>query len=282
MKKIFALLMICALVLMTGCGSSQDSGEEKPDTRPEQKIGMIIHLNATENKMTEIYNNITKNANINLDKFTTKYYDSLKLMQMGIDSGDVNIISVYNCVADYLIATNDKYERVKEFDPVAFSDSFCFAVRKEDTALKNEFDGAIDSMQADGTLDKLIKTYITDAKADKITKVDIPKIDGAQTIKVGVTGDLPPLDYVAADGTPAGFNTAMLAEIGKRINKNIELVQIESGARAAALASKQIDVIFWAVIPQVKDFPEDFDKSEGVEFPKPYFKDNVVHIKLNK
>ena len=50
---------------------------------------------------------------------------------------------------------------------------------------------------------------------------------------------------MAADGTPAGFNTAILAELGKRMNVNFELVQVDSLGRAAALASGQVDLVFW-------------------------------------
>ena len=285
MKKFFTLLMICALVLLTGCGSSQDSDAKKDQTSssPEYKIGMIIHLNATESKVAELYAEAMKQANIESNKSVVKYYDNLKLMQMGLDANDVDTISVYKCVASYLIAsTGNKYVNVEGFKSLALADSFCFAVRKEDSALKADLDKTIDAMKADGTLDKLVKTYITDAKAGKIAKVDIPKIDGAPTIKVGVTGDLPPLDLVLEDGSPAGFNTAMLAEIAKRLNRNIEIVQIASGARAAALASDQIDVIFWAVVPNSKNFPNDIDKPEGVEFSVPYFQDSVAHIELKK
>ena len=56
---------------------------------------------------------------------------------------------------------------------------------------------------------------------------------------------VPPIDSVAADGTPAGFNTAILAELGKRMNVNFELVQVDSLGRAAALASGQVDLVFW-------------------------------------
>ena len=69
-----------------------------------------------------------------------------------------------------------------------------------------------------------------------LNKAEIEKIDNAETIRVGVTGDLPPIDYVDEAGIPAGFNTAVLAEISRRIVKNIELVSIESGARSIALS----------------------------------------------
>ena len=56
---------------------------------------------------------------------------------------------------------------------------------------------------------------------------------------------LPPMDYVSEDGTPAGFNTAILAELGKRMNKNFELVQVDSLGWAPALTSGKVDLVFW-------------------------------------
>jgi hypothetical protein len=64
-------------------------------------------------------------------------------------------------------------------------------------------------------------------------------------VRVAVTGALPPIDYVAADGTPAGFNTAVLAEISSRAGFNIELVQVDSVGRALALSQGDVDVVFW-------------------------------------
>jgi len=275
MKKIFALLMVCALVLMTGCGGS----DKTPPSADETKLGMIAHLNTTEQKMKELYDELVKKADLKVALNTVKFFDNLSTMQMGLESNDVNEISVYSCVANYLSGAG-KYESVPDNALSKLSDSFCFAVRKDDTELKAQLDKAIDEMKSDGTLDKLVKDYITDAEPDNIPRVEIPMTDGAPTIKVGVTGDLPPLDLVLPDGTPAGFNTAMLAEIAKRIGRNIELVNIDSGARAAALASNQIDVIFWAVVPNGNNLPAEIDKPEGVEFSTPYFKDSVKHLKI--
>ena len=42
-----------------------------------------------------------------------------------------------------------------------------------------------------------------------------------------------------------GYNTAVLAEISTRMNKNIELVQVDSLGRAAALVSGAVDAVFW-------------------------------------
>ena len=36
-----------------------------------------------------------------------------------------------------------------------------------------------------------------------------------------------------------------MAELGKRLNKNFELVVVDSVGRATALASGQVDLVFW-------------------------------------
>ena len=269
---------------MTGCGGGDKPAADKPAASGEVKLGMITHLNATENKMAEILKMVQEDSGVKVSNYAITYYDSLNLMQMGIESGSVDQISLYKSVGEYLIANNDKYEAVSgDLTLKNLSDSFSFAVRKEDTALKADLDRIIGEMKSDGTLDKLINDYITNVdKGQAPPAVEIPTTEGAQSIKVGVTGDLPPLDFVSADGKPAGFNTALLAEIAKRLGRNVEIVDIESGARAAALTSNQIDVVFWAIIPNGDKMPVDIDKPDSLEFSTPYFKDDITHLKIKK
>ena len=284
LKKVAKVLLSCLMAgaLFTGCGG----GGDKPaaNNAPEVKLGMITHLNATEKKMENILRKVQEESGVPLSKYVITYYDSLNLMNMGIESGSVDQVSLYKSIADYVIANNNKFAIVNDDKALAaMSDNFCFAVRKDDAQLKADLDKAIGEMKSDGTLDKLINDYITNVdKGQAPPAIEIPMTDGAEAIKVGVTGDLPPLDYVSAEGKPAGFNTALLAEIAKRLGRNIEVIDLDSGARASALVGKQIDVIFWAVVPNGDKMPADIDKPEGVEFTTPYFKDDVTHLKLNK
>lgn len=281
MKKFLATICAAAL-LMVGCGGEKVA--DKPASNfsgAEVKLGMMTRLNSDEQKMGTVLDDVAEKFGLKGTKHLPKFYDSLKLMQLGVESGEVEAISTYKSVADYLVANNDKFEIVPYEALNKLSDYFCFAVRKNETQLKDAFDKAIDDMKADGTLDKLVNDYITKVDKGKTPPaVEIPKFDGVETIKVGVTGDLPPLDLILPDNSPAGFNTAMLAEISKRIGKNIELVQIETGARATALSSKFIDVVFWVIVPVGQEVPIDIDKPEGLDLSKPYFKDDVAVVKL--
>ena len=187
---------------------------------------------------------------------TVIFYDSLDAMLMGLTSGEVTALSVPDCTARYLCAANDQVEQPNLYHPEkaegftqdllsVLSNGYSFMMLEENSDLKDQFDQAIAEMKSDGTLDELIQTYITDtAESGEPEAIEFEQFEG-DPIKVAVTGSLPPMDYVAADGTPAGFNTAVLAEIGKRLEKNIELVQVDSVGRALALAQGNVDVVFW-------------------------------------
>ncbi len=249
------------------------------DTK-ESRIGTIAKLNASEQAYNERMRKLEKEARrpgLSLSH-TYVYYDGLSSMLMGLDAGNIDEMSTYKCVAKYISAQNKKLEDLHHTQNMA--DSFCCAVRKEDTDLCNSINNAIKSMREDGTLNNLIQTYIT--SSEDFQPVEIPKTYGADTIRVGVTGDLPPLDLILADGRPAGFNTAMVAEIGKRIGKNIELVQIESSARASAITSKKIDVVFWVSVPYEYDLPANIDQPEELAVTSAYYLDDIVHVGLKK
>lgn len=254
MKRFFTLLMICALVIMTGCGDSQ-SGSDKSSP----KIGSLTQLNTS-----------AEQANLN-------FYDNFNSMQMALVSKNIDAIQTYGSVAKYMTANNSEL-KISEEQTINLVDDFCCAVRENDVDLKNSCDAAINAMKSDGTLDTLINEYIVNS-SETPKAVEMEQIDGADTVKVGITGDLPPLDLVLADGTPAGFNTAVLSELGKRIGKNIELVQLNSSARAAALTSGQVDIIFWVVVPaDDSGRPKDFDKPAGISVTESYYRDTVVNV----
>ena len=278
MKKFFAAICACAL-LLTGCGGGEKSSEA-PKGDGKATIGVISHLNVSETEYNEYMKKLEKSycpskANLSADY---KYFDKMNDMQLALESGQIDILSTYQNVADYMLKKSSE----KEILPSEryLEDSFCFALREGDTILQNDLNKAIKAMTSDGTLANLSKQYITELKdGAEPPAVPITHIDGADTIKVAVTGDLPPFDLVLADGTPAGFSTAVLAEISRRIEKNIEIVTVDSAARASILSSKGADVVFWVSVP--KDsilIPANIDQPTGIAVSEPYYHDLITHI----
>ena len=191
----------------------------------------------------------------------TTFYDSLDSMVMALHAGEIDYIDdLPQCTADYLCQRDDELEapihynmekkrEENSFEYIAFqrlSNGFAFLLKQDDYQLCDDFNRVIAEMEGDKTLERLVKEQITDvAEGKEPAAVELAQKDGRETLKIAVTGSLPPIDYVAADGSFAGFNTAFLAEVGERLGKNIRLVQVDSPGRAAALASGNVDVVFW-------------------------------------
>lgn len=198
---------------------------------------------------------------VEIDHVEAVEFDSLNSMVMSLNAGTIDGMIVYFTVGSYLCRQNENltswldYSEMEKIyggemtniknrfilDQILGTD-FSFLMMEDHAALRDEFNQAIADLKADGTLDAL-RASIMD-----LNRVELEEIDNAETIRVGVTGDLPPIDYVDEEGIPAGFNTAVLAEISKRIGKNIELVSIDSGVRSLALSEGIVDVVFWSRI----------------------------------
>ena len=278
-KLVALVLALCvSLSLLTACGSAPAAKQDSADAQPEVqtvplKMGMLSMLN-TEKEEAAAYvqareyaaEQLTKEGyctarvpGLRMNTASVFYYDTLELMLLGLNSGEIDILQTYQTIAGYLCSMNDDLVLAQEYDTEkernAFAEAtlsgvlandFAFLMMADHEELRDEFNEAILAMKEDGTLARLLQEQITDVlNGEEIRPAAISQTEGAETIRVAVTGALPPMDYAAPDGSPAGFSTAVLAEIGRRIGKNIALLVVDSIGRAAALASGTVDVVFW-------------------------------------
>jgi len=105
-KKIFALLMICSLTLLTGCGG------EKISDGQEIRLGMITRLNISERLLDDyiekVYLKANPDSNIHAHKHI--FFDNMNSMIAALHAGQIDEMSTYRSVADYLITRNDSFE----------------------------------------------------------------------------------------------------------------------------------------------------------------------------
>ncbi len=160
-------------------------------------------------------------------------------MILDLNAGNIEYLLVPSSVANYLKAQDDSLTVAP--GGAGVPTEIRMAVRSEDTELHQLLRKGIQTLRKDGTLDKLIETYITNISISDSGE----DIQREKTYVVGVTGDLPPMDYVAADGVPAGFNVALMNAIGEALDVSFTFVQVDADARLSALSSGKIDVIFW-------------------------------------
>jgi len=205
----------------------------------------------------------------NCDVEKVLYAESIGGCLAMIKSGRADLMFTSDILANYIIQRNP------ELKSNILDKDLCIvmALRNSDAKLRDSLNSAIAKIKASGKYDQLYKIWIKDLPVDQEpSPATIEKTADSETVYVGVTGDMPPLDYISADGKPAGFSIAFLTEVSRAIGKNIEIVTLDSQARYAALEAKKIDVFFWMFMPGNKAAQARFnsENTEETEFMKKF------------
>ena len=260
MRKIFILALVVVLTL--SCSVFAETA----------KVGLLTKSNLEEAQFKSDAYSVTKWAIRNQKDEVFTYYDDLLTMLLALNAGDIDELDLPKVVAEYIVTRNPdlKISCVACIEPEIH---FAFGFKKDNPELCKKFNEALSEMRKDETLRKLQEEYLRYAGKTEPTPVKFDFFPDSETISIAVTGDLPPLDYTSEDGAAAGFNTAILAEIGRRLNVNIRIITVNSVARVAALMSGRADGVFWFML-------NNFDLPENIIASEPYYTfDEFLHIR---
>ena len=265
MKRILAVLLAGLMLLsLTACGGKDE----------------VMKRGVLEGSGMDSIHSEEHSAHINVPNTTIEMvnYSNLSSALMDLESGKIIGLGIEGCVADYIVARNENVVAFNYGKTEAMT-NFSMMTMDSNKEVYDILNNAIKEMKADGSLDILIENELKAYINSDPTPKELPHFDGAKTIKVGVTGDLPPMDFVASDGKAAGFNIALLTEIANRAKVNFELVQIETGSRAIALSSGKVDAVFWIkAITCTVCGAEGAEKVDGTLVTESYYSDTVAGI----
>lgn len=277
MKKLLCAVLLVGLFAVTPGGSAFASGARTP-----ARVGVLAPIGMESEDIAQWSENMAavegKSVTPKKEK-TLVIYESLTPMLLDLLNGRIDRFAVSRAIATYIVASNDGLKIVDHHRNAVLG--YSVAMLEKNGELMRTIDEAIQAMKKDGTLEKLIQQYITHASMTEIHAVGMPKLEGAETLRVAITGDLPPMDLIRADGMPGGFNTAFLAELSRRIHKNFDLVSVSAMARLSALLSGRVDMVFWvrgAYDADENPLPYRVDKMDGVVISAPYFIDSRVLV----
>ena len=261
MKKlsiVLSMLLVLSL-LLSACGKNNTD----PITKWEDLDGKTLAGFGFAISETEFADMMNSALDITLESAVIVPTPAEMALLIQNGQADAGVTHVYN--AKYICSRNDDLDYIVG-GPMAASMVF-----NNGSGLKAEIDQAIATLKENGTIDNLVATWLSDeAMKSDPQPATLETIPGAETIKVGISGVLAPMDYATADGKPGGFNVALIGEISKLLGKNVEFVNIDPESRFLALSSGTIDLFFW-------NFYNSFI-SEDYEISAPYLEDDGALI----
>lgn len=237
MNRTLYLVMTAVVLLFSGCGNP-DAGIKKVEDLSGKTIG-VVSSNAPS-----VFTRTMLTRFIGSEPGEFILYNRRSDANMAVLSGKCAGTPCPGFVADYYARRND---RLKVLEPVAkVPFRVIMVLRKEDEALRDDLNRAMATLRDTGRIRELENDWITNLPVNgEPANIGQAISTGARTCNVGISGDFPPLDYISADGRPAGFNVALMSEIGKQLDMRFEFISLEASARFTALAGRKIDVIFF-------------------------------------
>ena len=194
-------------------------------------------------------------------------YKNIDEALYALKTGKVAAVWTADVTADYLVRNGNKDESdmvLKTVDTAGTASimelpegrfEFGFAVKnnKKGLELNESFNAAIKTLEADGILEELRQKYIYDAeKAEPFTEKNMIIAGKAykqafsknDTLRIGITGAVPPVEMLDEDGDPYGFCVAFMDEVGQQLGRNVEFVVLDNETIFTSLMSGRIDAVF--------------------------------------
>ena len=265
MKRGMIVLFVCMIALTSFFSAGADT------------IGSLVCIGMTEDDVKQWTSDIASYEGKDtpyVNPHRIVFFDDLNSMILALKSGKIDRLSIGMMTAQYIADRNDDLSVSNRQHQAVLG--YSIAMLDTDSDMINAMNEQIRAMKEDGIIDALKTKYIEELGTSDPEPVAMPKT-GGRTIRIAVTGDLPPLDLILPDGTPAGFNTAFLAELSKRMDVTFELVNISSNARALALSSGEVDALFWTRSTYDADgneLPFPLDRIDNISITIPYLLDN--------
>lgn len=233
-----AALLLCAL-LLTGCAKEPASEE-------------ITQLSQLEGKTAGLLNSVWPGdaamfaGDYGVDALSYNSYDGMSDAFYALATQEIDCLLVPGFVASYLTLRDAALGMVPSSNTQPRE--VCMVLDHERSALRDELDTALLALREDGTLDALHEEWITNLYPFTVLEGEaLPTIAGAPTYRVGLSGELEPLDYISLDNLAGGYSANLLLALSTRMGVNFEPVYTPPKSGFAPLLNGEVDLLFAVV-----------------------------------
>jgi ABC-type amino acid transport substrate-binding protein len=273
-KAILFLTFAIAMSIFSGC-KSKSSKITKLEDLNNKTLGTLALSNLNEDYLLDMFSTTysTELKSVNL-------YDSASSLIMALDTGKIDAALLRDFHATAYSTDSDKYSILPSSDDSKITGYVRMAAAKDTPAATDikKINDALAQLKDDGTFDTLKKEYIDDFSFSKnFESISMPKIDGAPTYKISISGSMIPLDYIAADGNPTGYSIALLSKVSEIAKINFELVTVGIDTQELELISSKTDYIFCYTLTD-----ERMETETELTFSDPYYSYSATVLLVKK
>ena len=185
-SKIVAGVMLATMTMLSACASAEQTKVKDPNV-----YGFLLFAQDVEK---------VNAYEIAYGYMPSVYFDDLNSMLLALQAKKIDEIEeIPQPVAEYISNHNKNLQVLMRSKLWQGNLLLRMGTMQNNTKVTELLNSAINELQANGKLDALQKKYV-DAYLEKGKEpkpVAMPKFANAPIIKIAVTGDMPPIDFVS-------------------------------------------------------------------------------------
>jgi len=250
MKKLSVLFLAAVMMIsLIGCSSVAANPVNSIDDLPGKTIG--VQLGTTGDIYASDYES---------EGSTIERYNKTNDAVAALKQGKIDCIIIDDMPAQVFVEKNTDLKILEE--PFALEE-YAICVAKENAELKDAINGALASLKADGTLDKIIANYVGDDDVKGTFKYESTNTDfsGGQLI-MATEATFPPYEYYDSD-TIVGLDVDMAQAVADMLKMELVVENMDFNAIITAVQTGKANVgIAGLTITE--------ERLQNVDFTDPY------------
>ena len=195
-----------------------------------------------------------------------QYYNSILDAAIAVKQGKIDAAAYDEPVLKNIAGKNS---RLTVLPDMITHDDYGFAVRLDDQSLKTTIDAVVEEMKSNGEYDAMIKRWLPTLGAPSPMPAIATGNNGV--LRFGTSAITEPFSFMDNSQQVVGIDVDLAALVAKKLNKKLEIVNMEFGSMIPALAAGKVDMIGACItITQ--------DRAKKVLFSAPYYRGGIAAI----
>ena len=150
------------------------------------------------------------------------------------------------------------------------TDQYGFAVHPDKKDLKVAMDETIAELKKNGTYDAMLKRWLPD-KGEPAAMPDIPLTGKKGVLRFGTSAVTEPFSFVDGKQKIVGFDIEMARYIARKLDMQLEVVNMDFGGMIPALKAGKVDMIGACIT--ITD-----ERARSVLFSQPYYTGGIAAL----
>lgn len=245
-KKIWLPSAVIGLILLGGCSKVPENTVFSLEDLKGKKIG--VQLKTTG----DVYASEIEGAQV--QRFN-KGKDAITALQAGeidavmLDDGPANVFA-------------GEFENIRILEESYAEEEYGLVVKKGNKELLDKINSALDKLEADGTLDAIVKNWIYDGASESLYQEEEKASHANGKLVVATNAEFPPYESMVGEEI-AGFDIDLMKAICDVLDMELEVENIAFDSILSAVDRGIVDV--GAAAMSVTD-----ERIEQVDFSKTY------------